>query len=181
MRVEDFDGTCHIDRDDELVARLRSVRRGSFGAFILSHAADGAVSLGASQRSRRLHSLLPAWRQEPCGVPAVRRPLYIYIPGRGGPIPSGRWERGGRLLHGAGVPRTSRCRLRCGARVLARFRPAGLDSVARVVIGHCGAADDTANTVRRVSRKRCSIVGAKSRARDDGELWKGRSRSETCH
>ena len=42
MIVEDFDGTSTIDCDDELLARLRSVRRGSFGAFILSHAADGA-------------------------------------------------------------------------------------------------------------------------------------------
>ena len=37
MKVLDFDGTCRVERDDELLARLRSVRRGADGAFILDH------------------------------------------------------------------------------------------------------------------------------------------------
>ena len=37
MEVLDFDGACRVERDDELLARLRSVRRGADGAFILDH------------------------------------------------------------------------------------------------------------------------------------------------
>jgi hypothetical protein len=43
VEVLDFDGSCQVERDDELLARLRSVRRGRDGAFILSH--DGDESL----------------------------------------------------------------------------------------------------------------------------------------
>jgi len=37
VEVLDFDGACRVERDDELLARLRSVRRGADGAFILDH------------------------------------------------------------------------------------------------------------------------------------------------
>lgn len=37
MEILDFDGACRVERDDELLARLRSVRRGVDGAFILDH------------------------------------------------------------------------------------------------------------------------------------------------
>ena len=43
MEVHDFEGSCRVERDDELLARLRSVRRGADGAFILDH--GGAESL----------------------------------------------------------------------------------------------------------------------------------------
>ena len=43
MEMLDFDGSCRVDRDDELLARLRSVRRRADGAFILHH--GGAESL----------------------------------------------------------------------------------------------------------------------------------------
>ena len=43
MTVWDFDGSCNVERDDELLSRLRSVRRGPDAAFILSH--DGDASL----------------------------------------------------------------------------------------------------------------------------------------
>ncbi len=42
MVVEDFDGTFSTDCEAELDARLRSVRRGEFGAFILTHNRKGA-------------------------------------------------------------------------------------------------------------------------------------------
>ena len=41
MEVLDFDGACRVERDDELLARLRSVRRGADGAFILDHGGVG--------------------------------------------------------------------------------------------------------------------------------------------
>jgi hypothetical protein len=41
MEVHDFDGACRVERDDELLARLRSVRRGADGSFILDHGAGG--------------------------------------------------------------------------------------------------------------------------------------------
>lgn len=37
MEVLDFDGMCRVERDDELLPRLQSVRRGTDGAFILHH------------------------------------------------------------------------------------------------------------------------------------------------
>jgi hypothetical protein len=43
VEVLDLDGSCRVERDDELLARLRSVRRGTEGAFILSH--SGGKSL----------------------------------------------------------------------------------------------------------------------------------------
>jgi hypothetical protein len=43
MELWDFDGCCEVARDDDLLSRLRSVRHGSDGAFILSH--GGEVSL----------------------------------------------------------------------------------------------------------------------------------------
>jgi hypothetical protein len=43
LEVNDFDGSCRVARDDELLARLRSVRHGADGAFILDH--GGAESL----------------------------------------------------------------------------------------------------------------------------------------
>jgi hypothetical protein len=43
MRVEDFDGTCEIFGEDELLARLRSVRRGEDGAFVLSHGGEESL------------------------------------------------------------------------------------------------------------------------------------------
>jgi hypothetical protein len=41
VEVLDFDGACGVERDDELLARLRSVRRGADGAFILDHGGGG--------------------------------------------------------------------------------------------------------------------------------------------
>jgi hypothetical protein len=38
MQLEDFDGHTAIDTEDVLLTRLRSVRRGVYGAFMLSHA-----------------------------------------------------------------------------------------------------------------------------------------------
>jgi hypothetical protein len=43
MEIEDLAGRVSVDRDDELEHRLRSVRRGDYGAAILSH--DDRVSL----------------------------------------------------------------------------------------------------------------------------------------
>jgi hypothetical protein len=43
MEVHDFDGSCRVDRDDELLARLRSVLRGTDGAFILDHGGAGSL------------------------------------------------------------------------------------------------------------------------------------------
>jgi hypothetical protein len=37
VRVTDFDGWCVVEGDDDLLARLRSVRRGADGAFVLDH------------------------------------------------------------------------------------------------------------------------------------------------
>jgi hypothetical protein len=38
VEVLDFEGTCRVEQEDELLARLRSVRRGTDGAFILDTA-----------------------------------------------------------------------------------------------------------------------------------------------
>jgi hypothetical protein len=43
VEVLDFDGAFRVERDDELLARLRSVRRGADGAFILDHGGDGSL------------------------------------------------------------------------------------------------------------------------------------------
>ena len=43
MKVCDFDGECRVDTDAALLTRLRSVRRGLDGAFILSHDSDSAL------------------------------------------------------------------------------------------------------------------------------------------
>src|SRR5262245_39435770 len=43
--MHDFDGSCQVERDDELLARLRSVRRGDDGAFILSHGGPESLCL----------------------------------------------------------------------------------------------------------------------------------------
>src|SRR5216117_1797895 len=43
MDLWDFDGYCQVERDDELLARLRSVRRDPDGAFILSHGGDESL------------------------------------------------------------------------------------------------------------------------------------------
>jgi hypothetical protein len=43
VNVLDFDGECQIGNDDELLARLRSVRRGADGAFILDHGRDESL------------------------------------------------------------------------------------------------------------------------------------------
>jgi hypothetical protein len=37
VNVLDFDGVCQVEHADGLLARLRSVRRGSDGAFVLDH------------------------------------------------------------------------------------------------------------------------------------------------
>jgi hypothetical protein len=37
VQVTDFEGSCKVQSPDELLARLRSVRRGDDGAFILDH------------------------------------------------------------------------------------------------------------------------------------------------
>lgn len=43
MEVWSFDGCAHVRDEDELLAQLRSVRRGPDGAFVLSH--GGSESL----------------------------------------------------------------------------------------------------------------------------------------
>src|SRR5262249_51687611 len=43
MELWDFDGRHRVERDDEVLARLRSVRRGPDGAFILSHGGDRSL------------------------------------------------------------------------------------------------------------------------------------------
>lgn len=43
MNLLDFDGECQVERDDELLARPRSVRRGPDGAFILDHGGDESL------------------------------------------------------------------------------------------------------------------------------------------
>ncbi len=43
MEVFDFDASYQVERDEELLARLRSVRRGCDGAFILSHGGDESL------------------------------------------------------------------------------------------------------------------------------------------
>jgi hypothetical protein len=43
VEVLDFDGSCEVKRDDELLARLRSARRGSDGAFVLHHGGEESL------------------------------------------------------------------------------------------------------------------------------------------
>jgi hypothetical protein len=43
VEVHDFDGACRVEREDKLLARLRSVRRGADGAFILDHGEGGSL------------------------------------------------------------------------------------------------------------------------------------------
>ncbi len=43
MEIEDLAGRVSVNRDDELQHRLRTVRKGDYGAAVLSH--DGQVSL----------------------------------------------------------------------------------------------------------------------------------------
>jgi len=43
VEVHGFDGTCRVEHDDELIAQLRSVRRGTDGAFILDHGGGGSL------------------------------------------------------------------------------------------------------------------------------------------
>ena len=43
MQLLDFDGECRIERDEDLLSRLRSVRRGSDGAFVLDHGGDESL------------------------------------------------------------------------------------------------------------------------------------------
>jgi hypothetical protein len=40
MQIDDFDGHTFINTEDELLARLMSVRRGDYRAFMLSHVDD---------------------------------------------------------------------------------------------------------------------------------------------
>jgi hypothetical protein len=40
--VYDLDGQCRVESEDELVARLRSVRREADGAFVLDHGEQGS-------------------------------------------------------------------------------------------------------------------------------------------
>ena len=44
MIFADFDGDRQVDREDDLLARLREARHGEFGHFILQHV-DGGPSL----------------------------------------------------------------------------------------------------------------------------------------
>jgi hypothetical protein len=37
MRVDDLEGTAHVECDEELLSRLHRVRKGKYGAFILAH------------------------------------------------------------------------------------------------------------------------------------------------
>lgn len=48
MQVLDFDGCCTVAGEGELLARLRSVRRGPDGAFILSHGGEASLWLHVS-------------------------------------------------------------------------------------------------------------------------------------
>lgn len=45
MNVLDFDGQCRVDSDAELRSRLRAVRRGNDGAFILDHGGPESLSV----------------------------------------------------------------------------------------------------------------------------------------
>lgn len=45
MNVLDFDGTCEVESDQGLLDRLRPVRRGARGAFILDHGWDESLWL----------------------------------------------------------------------------------------------------------------------------------------
>ena len=37
MQVIDLNGTVHVESEDELLGRLRGVRKGKYGAFVLAH------------------------------------------------------------------------------------------------------------------------------------------------
>src|SRR5262249_48639799 len=43
MNVTDFDGECQVEEVEELLARLRAVRRGPDGAFILDHGGEQSL------------------------------------------------------------------------------------------------------------------------------------------
>jgi hypothetical protein len=45
VNLLDFEGACQIWREDELIARLRSVRRGPYGAAILDHGPGASLSV----------------------------------------------------------------------------------------------------------------------------------------
>ena len=44
MHLQDFDGRCQLETEEDLTNRLRTIRKGNFGAFILWHE-DGGPSL----------------------------------------------------------------------------------------------------------------------------------------
>jgi hypothetical protein len=45
MEIFDLDGSCEVDSEADLLARLRSVRRGADGAFLLSHGGPESLAV----------------------------------------------------------------------------------------------------------------------------------------
>jgi hypothetical protein len=43
MELQDFEGSCNVSTADELLLRLRRVRRGDDGAFVLSHVGKSSL------------------------------------------------------------------------------------------------------------------------------------------
>jgi hypothetical protein len=43
VELQDFDGACQITRVEDLLSRLRTVRRGPDGAFVLDHGGDESL------------------------------------------------------------------------------------------------------------------------------------------
>jgi len=88
VAVWDFDGSCHVDRDDALLARLRSMRRGPDGAFILSHDGDtllcvhvneeAAILVSWSSRSRSAAAAAELWRSA-AGGRRLGMTLYVAL------------------------------------------------------------------------------------------------------
>jgi hypothetical protein len=68
VEILDFDGSCHVDSDRALLARLRSVRRGPDGAFILSHDADSSLWVHINGEAAFL-SFFPTTGRHPPFVP----------------------------------------------------------------------------------------------------------------
>src|SRR4051794_21367062 len=52
MYVEDIDGRCDIKQDEELLTRLKSVRQGIYGAFILSHGSEEWLSVHINDKEQ---------------------------------------------------------------------------------------------------------------------------------
>lgn len=69
MEVHDFDGQHHAGRDEELIARLRSIRRGQDGAFILSHGGKESLFVHINGEAAFLGYFPDCDGQRPMSVP----------------------------------------------------------------------------------------------------------------